>query len=81
MKSLLLNALLRFPLLSLMACDNESGDIVIYSSDNFGENWSNVSHSGESGKDYAARDPGLYVQSGRGAMYAATNDDVFIYRP
>lgn len=60
---------------------NALGDIIIYTSDDFGQSWNSVRHSGQEGKRYAARDLGLYSSSEGEAMYVATNQGVFIYAP
>lgn len=60
---------------------NDLGNIIIYTSNNFGEGWSNVRHQGQEGKQYAAHDLGLYSIGGQEAMYVATNHGVFIYKP
>lgn len=60
---------------------NDLGDIIVYTSDDFGEGWSTARHQGREGKQYAARDLGLYARGGEEAMYVATNHGVFIYKP
>jgi len=57
------------------------GNIIIYISDDFGQNWRDVAFSGQEGKDYAARDLGLFMQSGQETIYVATNDGVFLFSP
>ena len=60
---------------------NDLGDVIIYTSSDFGQSWNSAQHAGQPGKEYAARDLGLYTASGAEAMYVATNDGVFIYKP
>lgn len=60
---------------------NDVGDIIIYTTTDFGQSWSTIQHAGIQGKQYAALDLGLFSGAMEEAMYVATNHGVFIYKP
>lgn len=60
---------------------NALGDIIVYSSADFGNTWETAEHEGVEGKAYAAQDLALYAQQGQELVYVGTNHGVFIYQP
>lgn len=59
---------------------NALGDIIVYSSADFGNNWESAESEGMEGKDYAAQDLALYTQQEQELVYVGTNHGVFIYQ-
>ncbi|MDF9800194.1 photosystem II stability/assembly factor-like uncharacterized protein [Catalinimonas alkaloidigena] len=57
------------------------GDIIIYTTTDFGQSWNTVQYGGQQEKQYAALDLGLFSGTTEEAMYVATNHGVFIYKP
>lgn len=56
------------------------GDIIVYTSDDFGNNWKTERHAGLADQVYAAQDVALYTANNQEYLYIGTNRGVFIYR-